>query len=109
MMAADGRGTPEIIQKIRGWSHEEWKQEAAELRSRGWITSDGQHTPLGRSVRRGVELATDQNAQAIVVNLGDERSGKVLEVLEQVAAFLIETGVVPGTWPPKHLGQMGSA
>jgi len=109
MMAADGRGTPEIIQKIRGWSHEEWKQEAAELRSRGWITSDGQHTPLGRSVRRGVELATDQNAQAIVVNLGDERSGKVLEVLEQVAAFLIETDVVPGTWPPKHLGQMGSA
>jgi hypothetical protein len=109
MMAADGRGTPEIIQKIRGWSHEEWKQEAVELRSRGWITADGQHTPLGRSVRRGVELATDQNAQAIVVNLGDERSGKVLEVLEQVAAFLIETDVVPGTWPPKHLGQMGSA
>jgi hypothetical protein len=109
MMAADGRGTPEIIQKIRGWSHEEWKQEAAELRSRGWITAHGRHTPLGRSVRRGVELATDQNAQAIVVNLGDERSGKVLEVLEQVAAFLIETDVVPGTWPPKHLGQMGSA
>jgi hypothetical protein len=109
MMAADGRGTPEIIQKIRGWNHQEWKREAEELRSRGWITDDGRHTPLGRSVRRGVELATDQNAQSIVVNLGDERSGKVLEALEQVAAFLLETGVVPGTWPPKHLGQMGSA
>ena len=109
MMAADGRGTPAVIQKIRGWNHQEWKREAEELRSRGWITEDGRHTPLGRSVRRGVELATDQNAQLIVAKLGAERSGQVLEVLERVAAFLIETDVVPGSWPPKHLGQMGSA
>ena len=109
MMAADGRGTPTVIQTIRGWTPKEWQLEAEKLRSRGWITAEGLHTELGRSVRRDIELATDHNAELVVANLGDQRSEKVLGALEGMAGFLIKTGTVPGSWPPKHLGQMGSA
>ncbi len=109
MMAADGRGTPTVIQAIRGWTPQEWQREAENLRSRGWINAEGLHTELGRSVRRDVELVTDHNAQLVVADLGDQRSGKVLEALEAIAGFLVKTGTVPGSWPPKHLGQMGSA
>jgi hypothetical protein len=109
MMAADGRGTPTVIQTIRGWTPKEWQLEAEKLRSRGWINAEGLHTELGRSVRRDIELATDHNAELVVANLGDQRSEKVLGALEGMAGFLIKTGTVPGSWPPKHLGQMGSA
>jgi len=109
MMAADGRGTPTVIQTIRGWTPKEWQLEAEKLRSCGWINAEGLHTELGRSVRRDIELATDHNAELVVANLGDQRSEKVLGALEGMAGFLIKTGTVPGSWPPKHLGQMGSA
>ncbi len=109
MMAADGRGTPTVIQTIRGWTPTEWQLEAEKLRSRGWITAEGLHTELGRSVRRDIELATDHNAELVVADLGEQRSEKVLGALEGIAGFLIKTGTVPGSWPPKHLGQMGSA
>ena len=109
MMAADGRGTPTVIQTIRGWTPKEWQLEAEKLRSRGWINAEGLHTELGRSVRRDIELATDHNAELVVADLGDQRSEKVLGALEGMAGFLTETGTVPGSWPPKHLGQMGSA
>ena len=109
MMAADGRGTPTVIQTIRGWTPKEWQLEAEKLRSRGWITAEGLHTELGRSVRRDIELATDHNAELVVADLGEQRSEKVLGALEGIAGFLIKTGTVPGSWPPKHLGQMGSA
>ena len=109
MMVADGRGTPEVIQKIRGWSSKEWDREAEELLARGWIDADGRHTKLGRSIRRDVELMTDRNAEAVAEGMSKEQSDKVLSTLEDVAAFLLKTGTVPGTWPPKHLGQMGSA
>ena len=109
MMAADGRGTPTVIQTIRGWTPKEWQLEAEKLRSRGWITAEGLHTELGRSVRREIELATDHNAELVVADLGEQRSEKVLGALEGIAGFLIKTGTVPGSWPPKHLGQMGSA
>lgn len=109
MMAADGRGTPTVIQTIRGWTPKEWQLEAEKLRSCGWINAEGLHTELGRSVRRDIELATYHNAELVVANLGDQRSEKVLGALEGMAGFLIKTGTVPGSWPPKHLGQMGSA
>ncbi len=109
MMAADGRGTPTVIQSIRGWTPKEWQLEAEKLRSRGWINAEGLHTELGRSVRRDIELATDRNAGLVVADLGDQRSERVLGALEGIAGFLIKSGTVPGSWPPKHLGQMGSA
>ena len=106
LMAADGRGTPEIIQKIRGWTATEWSDEASRLFDLGWINSDGRHTDKGRALRKDIELETDRNADPIALSLGDTNAERVLGHLEEVSSFLLAEGIVPGKWPPKHLGQI---
>jgi len=106
LMAADGRGTPEVIQKIRGWTSTEWDAEASHLCELGWITSEGQHTPKGRALRKDIEAETDNLANEIAVILGSGGAELVLGHLEAVSGFLLSEGVVPGKWPPKHLGQI---
>jgi len=106
LMAADGRGTPEVIQKIRGWTSTEWDAEASHLCELGWITSGGQHTPKGRALRKDIEAETDNLANEIAVMLGSGGAELVLGHLEAVSGFLLSEGVVPGKWPPKHLGQI---
>ena len=106
LMAADGRGTPEVIQKIRGWTSTEWDAEASHLCELGWITSGGQHTPKGRALRKDIEAETDNLANEIAVILGSGGAELVLGHLEAVSGFLLNEGVVPGKWPPKHLGQI---
>ena len=106
LMAADGRGTPEVIQKIRGWTSPEWSAEAERLSELGWITSQGRHTDKGRAVRKNIEAETDRNADQIASTLGNDDAERALRQLESVSAFLLTENVVPGKWPPKHLGQI---
>lgn len=106
LMAADGRGTPEVIQKIRGWTSSEWADEASRLLELGWINSEGQHTSKGRALRKDIETETDRNADPIALSLGDAYADLVLGLLASVASFLVAEGIVPGKWPPKHLGQI---
>jgi len=109
LMAADGRGTPEIIQKIRGWTAEEWGAEAAILVDRGWLDNDGRHTATGRRQRKQIELDTDNGCLPLTSVFDDETAHKILAMLEKTASFLVRTQVVPGSWPPKHLGQLDAA
>jgi hypothetical protein len=109
LMVADGRGTPEIIQKIRGWTREEWNEEAGLLFDRGWLDEDGRHTEMGRRQRKGIELETDRGCAPLGSIFDDATASKILSTLESTASFLVQTGVVPGTWPPKHLGQLDAA
>ena len=106
LMAADGRGTPEVIQKIRGWTSTEWDTEAARLAELGWIGLDGRHTEKGRAVRKEIEAETDRKANLIALTLGDNDAELVLRLLEKISGFLLSERVVPGKWPPKHLGQI---
>jgi len=108
-MVADGRGTPEIIQKIRGWTREEWNEEAGLLFDRGWLDEDGRHTEMGRRQRKRIELETDRGCAPLGSIFDDATASKILSTLESTASFLVQTGVVPGTWPPKHLGQLDAA
>ena len=60
LMVADGRGSPEVIQKIRGWTQEEWEDEAIYLNKRGWLDSSMRYTDVGRSQRKLIEANTDK-------------------------------------------------
>lgn len=106
LMVADGRGTPEVIQKIRGWTPTEWSRELAALQDSGLLDKDGLHTERGRSVRRDIEFKTDLYASAVPDKLGRSNTDRVLSLLERVSKFLLERGEVPGKWPPAHLGRI---
>jgi len=106
LMVADGRGSPEVIQKIRGWTPDEWRVEEASLQEAGWLDSSGLHTPRGRSARKEIELQTDRYAASIASTLGTDNNDLALGLLERVSHFLLNEGVVPGKWPPSHLGRI---
>jgi len=105
LMVADGRGTPQVIQKIRGWSPEEWEIEISVLRDQGWLNTDGSYTDDGRQQRKLIEALTDQRASTLGTMLDPESARHTMELLERVSEFLITSEVVPGHWPPKHLNR----
>ncbi len=100
LMAAHGHGNQPTITGIRGWTAEEWGAAADRLRERGLIDRRGDYTDRGRSFRTELERTTDRLSAAPVVSLGIERSQRLVELLGRVAGHLIETGEVPGVWPP---------
>ena len=106
LMVADGRGTPEVIQKIRGWTPDEWKAELIHLSDIGWLDQQGLHTATGRAERKEIEVQTDRYSNPIAEKLGGDATHLVLGVLERVSQFLLKHGVVPGKWPPRHLGRI---
>ena len=106
LMVADGRGTPDVVQKIRGWTPDEWATEMTLLQDAGWLDPSGLHTTKGRSARKEIELQTDQHAASIPSKLGEDNSELVLGLLERVSQFLLSEDVVPGKWPPSHLGRI---
>jgi hypothetical protein len=105
-MVADGRGSPEVIQKIRGWTQEEWEDEAIYLNKRGWLDSSMRYTDVGRSQRKRIEADTDKGCLELCSALDKTTVTNSLLALEAVAQYLIESGVVPGRWPPAHLGNL---
>ena len=106
LMVADGRGSPEVIQKIRGWTQEEWEDEAIYLNKRGWLDSSMRYTDVGRSQRKRIEADTDKGCLELCSALDKTTVTNSLLALEAVAQYLIESGVVPGRWPPAHLGNL---
>tara|TARA_B100000700_G_scaffold329219_1_gene450021 strand:- start:13352 stop:14239 length:888 start_codon:yes stop_codon:yes gene_type:complete len=106
LMAADGRGTPQVIQKIRGWTQQEWDSEASLLHERGWLDSTMGYTELGRIERKLIESETDNGCLELCSALDKSTLTNALSVLEAIAQYLIEFDVVPGRWPPAHLGKL---
>lgn len=103
MMTTGGHGNGATIQKIRGWSAQEWTAACARLVERGWITPDGEQTPEGNAARRAVEADTDRLSAAAASALDAADFDALLANLERVMDHLITTGAVSGTWPPPHV------
>lgn len=100
LMAAHGRGNQKTITGIRGWTEDEWSQASGRLQDRGILAADGSYTDAGRAFRSGIEAATDELAARPLSTLGSERAARLQDLLETVTADLLESGAVPGVWPP---------
>ena len=100
MMASHGFGNAETIQKIRGWTADEWDSAHQRLVERGWLTSAGEQTESGAAARRQVEQHTDALASSMELPLGAEAAAELAELLEQMREFLMSGGEVHGVWPP---------
>lgn len=103
LMAAHGRGNQRTITGIRGWTEEEWAEASSRLQDRGILHGDGTYTDSGRAFRSGIEAATDDLAARPLANLGPDGAGRLQDLLETVTADLLETGAVPGVWPPPNV------
>ncbi|MER8105778.1 hypothetical protein [Kitasatospora sp. NPDC094016] len=55
----------EMLQPMRGWTDEEWDAAAARLVERGWLTTAGSVTELGRIRHQSLEAATDLAAARV--------------------------------------------
>lgn len=100
LMAAHGKGNQATITGIRGWTEDEWVTARGRLHERGILTADGTYTDHGRAFRSDIETATDELSDRPVANLGAERANRLQELMEVVTADLLESGAVPGIWPP---------
>ncbi|MER7888655.1 hypothetical protein ABTX15_02390 [Micromonospora sp. NPDC094482] len=69
----------------RGWTEEQWAAARDRLRSRGWLTPDGEPTERGRVGFQAVEDATDAAAARPWQALGADRTDRLRELLEPVA------------------------
>ena len=100
LLAAKGVGEQSIIEKIRGWSLEEWDAAQARLVHRGLLTESGEFTGKGRQLRADIESDTDRLAAQPRLLLGGATS-RVVALLQPLVDQLISSGSVPGRWPPK--------
>jgi len=58
--------------RTRGWSDDDYAIAIDSLTSRALISSDGQLTDAGRTLREGVEIATDEQMIPVLQALGDD-------------------------------------
>lgn len=89
--------TREQLQPIRGWTDTEWDAAAARLADRGLLASDGAATPGGVELYQGVERATDVAAARPWTRLGAEKTSRLAELLEPVAAACAAVRPSPST------------
>ena len=83
----------EVMQTVRGWTDDEWREAQAGLVSRGWLDSDGVATSAGEAAYRRVEDATDLAAGGPWRALGVETVRRAVETLRPIAAAC--HGVLP--------------
>lgn len=83
------------IQARREWSDADWEAAERRLAGRGLLTADGTLTEQGRSVRDGVEDATDRLAAAPWQALGPERTRRLHELAAPIGRRIVEVLGVP--------------
>jgi hypothetical protein len=71
-IVAAGGETRESLQPRREWSDAEWTAATQRLTARGWLTTEGTLTPLGRARRQTVEDLTDELAVPAWRPLGED-------------------------------------
>src|SRR5262249_9406725 len=74
LRAGSGAAEPEFLRTSRGWSQQEWADAAEQLRTRGWLFSDGRLTKAGTETRDSYESDTDRLAASPFEKLGPERT-----------------------------------
>lgn len=92
---ATGRGfTTESAKKIRGWSDEQWNAATQDLMARGLMDVDGL-TAAGVALRQGVEADTDRMDTAAWRHLGQDRTGRLIELGKRFTRVVVANGAFP--------------
>ena len=94
VLVATATGTsPELYQRSRGWSPQDWDAARERLADRGLLHGDAL-TVAGRDLRRRVEDRTDELAAAPYRVLGEAGTTRLLEALGPAAARIAASGEI---------------
>ena len=107
LLGAKGVVKAEAIERIRGWTLDEWGAAIDRLAERGYVepgdTRDAlAFTPAGEQLHRSIESETDRLARGPLEALGPDDVESIIAVLGPLADELVERGAVPGKWPPPN-------
>lgn len=100
LLAARGVGSAAVIEKIRGWTSDEWQAATARLAARGLVLDDGSYTPAGRELRSDIEAHTDELCREPRDRLSSAETTRLIEIADTVANHFVSVGAVAGKWPP---------
>lgn len=100
LLTAKGVGGFNIINKIRGWTVDEWELAVGHLADRGLVDAVGGFTAAGSELRKEIEVETDQLSAAPRLALGADNASRLVGLLGPLADHLVSTGAVAGQWPP---------
>jgi hypothetical protein len=76
------------MQRVRGWTEEEWAGAARSLHERGLLDSDNLLTEQGRSLKSGVEATTDALAADVWEATDEARRERLFALLRRLAGIL---------------------
>ncbi|MEU4218705.1 SCO6745 family protein [Actinoplanes sp. NPDC026623] len=97
---ASGQVNGEFLRASRGWSREQWAEQAAVLRERGLL--DGEElSDRGRELRARIEDDTDRLALPAYEVLGAERCGRLAELVRPLSRTLVKAGFLAAAAPQR--------
>lgn len=83
------------LQSTRAYSDQEWDEAVAGLVDRGWLTTDGAFTDLGRKHREQVEESTDELALPAWERLGEDGCDRLRALVIPLSALVVAGGSFP--------------
>ncbi len=103
LLAGKGVVTGRAIEKLRGWTPDEWDAAVSRLAARGVLEPDGSWTPAGRALHAQLERDTDTLSAEPRNTLGPDSCQQLIDLMSPLVTHLVETGAVEGSWPPKRV------
>jgi hypothetical protein len=94
LASGDRNVDPELFQRSRGWSADDWQAAVDRLASRGLVTHHGEFTAAGRELLAEIEHRTDELAERPYAALGDEGVVALVEALGPPARTIAASGEV---------------
>jgi hypothetical protein len=92
LFAADEGVAPEVYQRSRGWSDDDWRAAVDRLVQQDLVTPAGTATTAGRALRAQVEERTDELSADALADLGTQGVQQLLRVLRPATGLLASSG-----------------
>jgi len=97
LKSAVGEVDEQVLRIARAWPDEAWDQARDELRTLGWLDSDGVLTRAGQRAREAVEQATDTAAAGPWRTLGASATEHLAALIIPFTKQVVDSGIL--TWP----------
>jgi hypothetical protein len=98
--AASGQANPKFLRVSRGYTQEQWDDEAAVLRERGLLAGD-ELSADGRALRDSIEADTDRLAAPAYRVLGADGVSRLAELARPLSRTLVKAGFLSAAAPPR--------
>jgi hypothetical protein len=86
---------PELLQRSRGWSAEEWHEATRFLRQAGLLDAEGEATERAHRLRERVERRTDELAVVPYGALTDDQRERLVAELTPAAHTVVRSDLLP--------------